>query len=525
MPTNTLRYVNLPNGSSFNPPLASITVNGQDIITYLAGTRPRCPFGTRVIIKVNNTIMGTGRYTVLQIFSETPHDNKACITTMYQENAHGTISNSPGRLDVTAPVIPPLPARIVGPTHYTTEERVDHTNLDTITIDDSNAHDLDDALTVDVERRILYVHIVDLVGGGISAEDEDRLKVRTATLYVKDNVRPLLTQATADRLTLISTGHEKNVITVKMLINAIGGVSHYAIYPSTIQSIRRLSYDDVATNLITPTNNSIGRTLEFLDTLATMSGYTKATLVPDTGLFTGYKPALRVVRPTPLERAKNLVQIAMNWANITVASHLRTRGVRIPNLLNTPTAFISELFRGTAGVVAGVVNAAGRIQMISRVVRGTIYDSNRRRHDNIDVPDYTHFTSPMRRDADATVHKILAGQFDDALLDARVARMNHRESVHESLQDLSARWRWLSGVARQYTVKIVSLHTNPGTRTIAGVTWSYNDRNIKHDITNYIPIGNITETPGNPIRRNNTAQLTIGNVNMPACTYDSHLTT
>jgi hypothetical protein len=292
-----------------------------------------------------------------------------------------------------------------------------------------------------------------------------------------------------------------------MLFNAIGGVSHYAIYPSTIRSKKRLDPSVVASILATPTNDWLGSTIQFLDILATMSGHTLLQLVPDVPSFKGYKPTLG----SP-NRVANIVEIAMIWANITVSSHLRSRGVRIPNLLYSNNAVTSELYT-TAGPV---LTRAGAIQQISRT-SAKMYDGDRRGHEGISVTDYTHFTSPMRRDADATVHKILAGQFNPGLLDARIKRINHRKNVLDFLVDLSATWSFL----RKYIRGGVTIVVNITEITRIGIKWEYSTKDFT--IENFTPNANITLGRTNP-RKKWKASLTLTAINVPLGVYTSRLT-
>ena len=500
-----LKYVNLPDNATFQPDLNHILVPGLDGTTLFNYVRAS-PIGTRVIIKVN---ADAPRYEVLQIFSEDAVDDDACILTMYRESAHLLASYSADALaGVPAPFIPDLPEPIDGRPHYTSNTLLDERELKTLTIDGRGARDLDDALSVDVERRILYVHIVDIAGGGITKVDEHRLKVRSETLYLGRIAERLLTDTTAGRLTLDEEA-ERHVITVKMLINAIGGVSHYAIYPSTIKSKKKMTYAEVATILGAPRNDWIGSTIQFLDTLAKMSEHTKAQLVPEVTNFTGYKPKLGAN-----DAANKLVEIAMIWANITVASHLRMKGVRIPNIVYTTTAVTSTVYDNAGNPIIDA--STGQPQTISRVVFGARYDADRRGHESVEVPDYTHFTSPMRRDADATVHKILAGQFDDALLDTRIKRINHRNSFNNRLEDLSKAWTWLRNDRRNvYRVKIMAAGR-------WGAIWSYQDNGIR--VIKTASPGEIVQQRGVYIQKGMFADLIITAItNLTAFEYTVQL--
>ena len=65
---------------------------------------------------------------------------------------------------------------VVGDHLYTINEIINHNDLDTFTIDPTNSVDFDDAISVDVNNKIIYVHIVDIAGVELKGDGNKRLK-------------------------------------------------------------------------------------------------------------------------------------------------------------------------------------------------------------------------------------------------------------------------------------------------------------------------------------------------------------
>lgn len=126
--------------------------------------------------------------------------------------------------------------------------RRDLRNLSIVTIDGSDAKDLDDAVYVkkDGENYKLSVHIADVshyVKYG-SKLDREALK-RGTSVYLIDKVIPMLPKELSNDLCSLNSGTDKLTLSCEMVINSFGEVISYDIFESVIRTKYRLTYDNV----------------------------------------------------------------------------------------------------------------------------------------------------------------------------------------------------------------------------------------------------------------------------------------
>lgn len=437
-------------------PICAILQSQEPLRYHIANLPPVCPFqptlaivpppavGERLVLWLD----AVGGERLLGRFSADPREDVRCLLAMYT----GAENDGPRPLEATTPRLP----------LYTRADVVDHSNLDTFTIDPTDSKDFDDALSVDAEHGIVYVHIVDMAHATLAEEEGRRLKDRCLTLYLaNEHVEHLLDAETAsERLSLV-VGAPRATVTVK-LVMAEGLVTAYEVYRSTIVVKRRYNYEEVASLIASETASEAIRYLHRLTTQRSASvNYTlslpsvRLTIDRSTGL------AADVRLEDTQDAAHQLVATAMILANLTVSKHLAVRGVDLPNRFH---ASLRGMLRGEGGIATGnaAVDSFIRVKQYARAR----YAVDEKGHFGLGLTDYVHFTSPMRRYADVVVHRLLAGVAVDDL-EGQVQRMNHQARQVNALQDLYERWkitRHLATLAVCPVVYITSVHK-------AGVQW------------------------------------------------------
>lgn len=128
------------------------------------------------------------------------------------------------------------------------EGRIDHRSQYAITIDGEDAKDLDDAIYLERLNNgyRLYVHIADVshyVEKG-TAIDQTAYS-RTSSIYMVDRVVPMLPKNISNGVCSLTPNVERLTLTCKMDIDFDGEIYNYEIYPSIIESKRRMSYSEV----------------------------------------------------------------------------------------------------------------------------------------------------------------------------------------------------------------------------------------------------------------------------------------
>ena len=131
--------------------------------------------------------------------------------------------------------------------------RIDLTALPTITIDDADTQDRDDALSLErlddegggAERFRLGVHITD--AGALIPQDsvlDEEANRRIATLYIPDRKIPMLPTVVSHDKGSLEAGKRRAALSLLADIGADGEILRYEVKPSVIVSDAALSYDE-----------------------------------------------------------------------------------------------------------------------------------------------------------------------------------------------------------------------------------------------------------------------------------------
>ena len=131
--------------------------------------------------------------------------------------------------------------------------RIDLTALPTVTIDDADTQDRDDALSLErlnvedggAERFQLGVHITD--AGALIPQDsvlDEEANRRMATLYIPDRKIPMLPTVVSHDKGSLEAGKRRAALSLLADISPDGEILRYEVKPSVIVSDAALSYDD-----------------------------------------------------------------------------------------------------------------------------------------------------------------------------------------------------------------------------------------------------------------------------------------
>uniref|UniRef100_A0A6C0DGJ5 RNB domain-containing protein n=1 Tax=viral metagenome TaxID=1070528 RepID=A0A6C0DGJ5_9ZZZZ len=353
-------------------------------------------------------------------------------------------------LQTTVQHIPvrPVPPVKQGLPLYTRSDIVDHTDLGTFTIDPTSSVDFDDAISVDLSRQTVYVHIVDIAHADLTETEEAKLRSQCLTLYLaNEGTEHLLDLETAsDRLSLVQ-GKPRQVVTVAMKV-AHGLIESYEIYRSIIIVKRRYTYDEV-TDLLT--SGGAGPALLLLNDLTHhRSAQINYNLTLPSIRFTmdqssGLPISLKAEATN--DDAHSLVATAMIMANLVISQHLAKANIKLPNRFHDTLRGIpiQEPVTGNPVVDSFV--------LVKKFARAK-YSVDEKGHFGLGLTDYVHFTSPMRRYADVLVHRLLAGvQYDN--LETEVEAMNRQSTAMRGYQTLYQKCKlawWVQDMNGPYEV-------------------------------------------------------------------------
>ncbi len=153
-------------------------------------------------------------------------------------------------------------------------KRKDLRALTVITIDDADAKDLDDAISLERighDGYRLGVHIADVSyyvrkGGAVDREAAKR----ATSVYLPDRVLPMLPPMLSNMICSLNPGSPRLAISVFMELDSKGKLVKYSFSPSIISSDRRLTYTEV-NKIIDGDKNLRKRHEKYLQTLLDMN--------------------------------------------------------------------------------------------------------------------------------------------------------------------------------------------------------------------------------------------------------------
>ena len=323
--------------------------------------------------------------------------------------------------------------------------RRDLTDLTIFTIDGLDTKDIDDAISIKKLKNGNYelgVHIADVsyyVKPGTKLYDE--AYERGTSVYLVDRVVPMLPHKLSNGICSLNPGVERLAQSCVMEINSKGKVVSHDIFESVIKSRKQMNYRDVNKwldeKIVVDGYEEFTSDLTLMKELADILRKQRSIrgaidfdtdeakiIADDTG-----KPIDVVLR----ERAsgEKMIEDFMIAANETVASHLfymslpfvyRVHGTPKEEKVNDFLNFVSSLGYKITGKVD--INKPYSIQkvldqlrtkkeykilssLMLRAMQKAVYQTDNIGHFGLASKIYTHFTSPIRRFPDTTVHRLL----------------------------------------------------------------------------------------------------------------------
>lgn len=327
-------------------------------------------------------------------------------------------------------------------------DRYDATGETTITIDPIDARDFDDAISLSKMSNgnwRLGVHIADVshfVKKGSALDREARS--RGTSVYLPDRVIPMIPEVISNSLASLQPDKVRLTKSVYMEITPEGIRCHTEVYRSAIRSDRRFNYGEVEKFIQEGPENykdwgePVIRLLTNMRELARIlidrrreRGAVELEMpevkidLDDDGKVTGAHIAEH-------GESNRIIEAFMLAANDAVAEYLSTRGIpflrrihKLPSLRKLK--FFADFIRSLniADLDANtLLESRFEIQKLLNMVKGTkeegavqlcmlrsmqraIYSPEDEGHYALASDCYCHFTSPIRRYPDLTVHRTL----------------------------------------------------------------------------------------------------------------------
>ena len=330
------------------------------------------------------------------------------------------------------------------------ENRKDLRHLDIITIDGSDAKDLDDAVYVEKteDGYKLFVSIAD-VSYYVKENtelDTEALK-RGNSIYLVDRVIPMLPRKLSNNLCSLNPNEDKLAFTVEMDLDKRGKVIKNDFYKSVIKSKYRMTYENVNTILEKDEDLEEYRNLydkyrkidEMLKNMLELSKIIRSNKkrrgsidfeLPEIKVVLDENKAVKDIVLRSRGEAERIIEDFMVIANETVAEKLFWEEIpaiyrvhedpdkaKVQALNETLIKFgyslkgLEEIHPGkfqniierTTGLPEGYLIH----KLILRAMQRARYANKNLGHFGLASKYYLHFTSPIRRYSDLIVHRML----------------------------------------------------------------------------------------------------------------------
>lgn len=368
-----------------------------------------------------------------------------------------------------------------GITESDLKNRLDLRDACIFTIDSADSKDLDDAVSLEKTSSgyELSVHIADVshyVRAG-SALDEAAFH-RGTSIYFADRVVPMLPRALSNGICSLNPGEDRLAFSCRMQFDRQGNLLHSEFHKSVIRSRVKGVYREINALLDGTASPEIGQKYApMADMLADMkelagilSGNRMRRGAPEIDttecriLLDAHSHAVGV-EPRARGISETMIEEFMLAANESAARFARTRGLPFVYRVHEPPApdrleqlrtVLEALGLPCAAIREGV--PAGVLADLLRQTRGTpvysIVNQNVLRsmakakylerpigHYGLVLEDYAHFTSPIRRYPDLSIHRILTDALNGrsvSVLMSRYAAFAAESARQSSATELTA---------------------------------------------------------------------------------------
>ncbi len=312
------------------------------------------------------------------------------------------------------------------------------------TIDGDDTKDIDDAISIeklDNGNYKLGVHIADVsyYVTENSALDEEAYK-RGTSVYLANTVIPMLPHQLSNGICSLNPNVDRLAVSCVMEIDNNGEVVEYDIFESVIKSRIQMTYKKV--NAILEENtiaegyetyveklNLMKELAEILRANKVRKGYIDFD-IDEAKIITDENGEAIDVKLRERGTGEKLIEDFMIAANETVARHItymeypfiyRVHGEPNEEKINTFLNFVSILGHSvhkmkkiTSKAMQELLNELKDVKeynilspLLLRSMQKAVYDKTNIGHFGLASKCYTHFTSPIRRYPDTTVHRLL----------------------------------------------------------------------------------------------------------------------
>jgi exoribonuclease R len=261
-----------------------------------------------------------------------------------------------------------------------------------ITIDPKFSTDLDDGFTITEDSRnyIIDIHIADPTSyfdfkNPITSEFINELKKRLCTCYIpfENKINHLLPENFMKYVTLISDGSDKRAITFRTILNKYDNTYSVEIFSTILQNIKNYTYEDYDTQVLQVDNNIKEKYITICNILLKIMNCKIDFNIDDL--------------------CHKFIEVFMIWVNYISGNKYSDFIVRTQEKPETEIDFSS-----IPDILKNLLNFSANYQFKDR-------DLQKNYHYSLNLYNYSHVSSPMRRFIDMYNHLIIHNYTTDEL--------------------------------------------------------------------------------------------------------------
>ena len=298
------------------------------------------------------------------------------------------------------------------------------------TIDPEGSKDLDDALSI--KNDILYIHIADVLSYFVDNMDTltNIVFPRANTIYFRNSNIPMISRNLSDDKISLVPGSIKRAITLEFDINTL---QLKDVYPSSISNDFKLSYQNVDSIL----DGKLHKNKEVNSLI--------------TGLKTVYDKlkSKTKIHINISSISHKIIEEVMILANESIAKRLNKTVYRFHNHPYPNKAGYLQRFIGcqTGKFINLDINEISQSldtvpqrktvnYLVKHMMSKAIYTQEYKSHWALNLTEYSHFTSPIRRAADIMVHMDLLLENSSIDYSKYIDKLNEGEELQKSIESI-----------------------------------------------------------------------------------------
>ncbi|HLQ96817.1 MAG TPA: ribonuclease R [Pseudogracilibacillus sp.] len=331
-----------------------------------------------------------------------------------------------------------------------------------VTIDGADAKDLDDAVRVeklDNGNYLLGVYIADVsyYVKENAAIDQEAYE-RGTSVYLVDRVIPMLPHRLSNGICSLNKGVDRLAMACEMEVNPSGEVVQHEVFEAVIRTDERMTYDAVNNILVNHDEtemNNYQALVPLFQNMEALASILRKKRMNRGAIDFDFKEAQVIVDQEGkakdivlIDRSvgERLIEEFMLCANETIAEHFHWLEVPfIHRIHESPDAAklqqFYEFVQGLGYVVKGTANDVHPLELqkildkvkgereepviqklMLRSMQQAKYDPASIGHFGLSADFYTHFTSPIRRYPDLTVHRLIRTYLMQGKMDTKTMK-------------------------------------------------------------------------------------------------------